>query len=356
MQNLLMKLRIRCLVVPFYTTNVDLNNQFARQSCRRRFEQHMSKCTIIFVCIFSLQCLELSGSKGWADTLERIGNASRKLPISTNLVLEKIAGDYDGCEGPLWVDDNEGGYLLYGAVHTNITYIWREDTGASELKNPSNEASAFKPAPDKLGTFIVAEQTTRRIVRYEKDGSTSLVADRYQGKRFNRPNDIAIHSNGSVWFTDPDYLFRIRPEEIKELDAQHIFRIDLKDTTVRSMDVSLDKPNGIAFTPDEKHLLVSDSSTNKVFRWAASKDGLGPRSVFVELPQNRLDGIRFDWEGNLWVAAADSVFIVSPEGEVFAKISMPIQPTAIEFGGPDRRTPFITTRQAVFRLVNPSKD
>lgn len=314
----------------------------------------MSKFTCIFVYIFSLQCLQSSGSTVWADTLESIGDASRTLPISTNLVLEKIAGDYDGCEGPLWVDDNEGGYLMYGAVHTNITYVWRENTGAIELKNPSNEASAFKPAPDKPGTFIVAEQTTRRIARYEMDGSVSLVSDRYQGKRFNRPNDIAIHSNGTVWFTDPDYLFRIRPGEIKELDAQHIFRIVLKNTTVQSMDASLDKPNGIAFTPDEKHLLVSDSSTNKVFRWEISKDRLGPRSVFVELPQNRLDGIRFDWEGNLWVAAADSVFIVSPEGEVFAKISMPIKPTAIEFGGPNRRTPFITTRKAVFRLINPS--
>lgn len=80
------------------------------------------------------------------------------------------------------------------------------------------------------------------------------------------------HSNGSVWFTDPDYLFRIRPEEIKELDAQHIFSIDLKNTTVQSMDASLGKPNGIAFAPDEKHLLVSDSSTNKVFKWEILKD------------------------------------------------------------------------------------
>ena len=311
--------------------------------------------SIISVGVLCLSCFALGGSTVWADTLERIGNASRKLPISTNLVLEKIAGDYNGCEGPLWVDDNEGGYLMYGAVHTNITYVWRENTGAIELKNPSNEASAFKPAPDKPGTFIVAEQTTRRIVRYEKDGSTNLVADRYHGKRFNRPNDIAIHSNGTVWFTDPDYLFRIRPEDIKELEAQHIFRIDLKNTTVQSMDASLNKPNGIAFTPDDKHLLVADSSTNKVFRWEIFKDGLGPRSVFAELPQKGLDGIRFDWEGNLWVAAADSVYIVSPEGEVFAKISMPIKPTAIEFGDPDRRTPFITTRQAVFRLINPSQ-
>ena len=311
---------------------------------------------IITVYFFLLYLFNSSDSRVSAGTIEHVGSASRKLPISTNLVLEKIAGDYNGCEGPLWVGDAEGGYLMYGAVHTNITYIWRENTGAIKLKNPSNEASAFKPAPDKLGTFIVAEQTTRRIVRYEKEGSISLVADRYQGKRFNRPNDIAIHSDGSVWFTDPDYLFRIRPEEIKELDAQQIFRIDLKDTIVQSMDASLNKPNGIAFTPDEKHVLVSDSSTNKVFKWEILKDRLSRRSVFAELPQKGLDGIRFDWEGNLWVAAADSIFIVSPEGGVFAKISMPIKPTAIEFGGPDRRTPFFTTRQAVFRLINPSQD
>lgn len=308
----------------------------------------------IFIGVLSLSCLAWGGSKVSADAIERVGEPSRTLPVSENLVLEKIAGDYNGCEGPLWVDDDEGGYLMYGAVHTNIAYIWRENTGAIELKNPSNEASAFKPAPDKPGTFIVAEQTTRRIVRYETDGFISLVANRFKGKLFNRPNDLTIHSDGSVWFTDPDYLFKSRPQETKELEAQHIFRIDLGDGSVQSMDASLNKPNGIAFTPDEKYVLASDTTTNKVFKWKIFKGRLGPRSVFVELPQDRLDGIKFDWKGNLWVAAADSIYIVSPDGTVFAKIAMPIKPTAIEFGGADRRTPFITTRQAVFRLVNPS--
>jgi gluconolactonase len=316
----------------------------------------MNNSSNIFMGVLCLYCLLWGVSTVSADSIERVGKATRELPISSNLVLEKIAGDYNGCEGPLWVEDDEGGYLMYGAVHTNIAYIWREGTGAIELKNPSNEASVFKPAPDKSGTFIVAEQTTRRIVRYEKDGSISLVADRFEGKQFNRPNDLTIHSDGSVWFTDPDYLFKQRPKETKELDAQHIFRIDLGDGSVQSMDASLDKPNGITFTPDEKYVLASDTSTSKVFKWEVLEDGLGPRSVFVELPQDRLDGIKFDWKGNLWVAAADSIYIVSPDGTVFAKIAMPIKPTAIEFGGTDRRTPFITTRQAVFRLVNPSKD
>ncbi len=101
------------------------------------------------------------------------------------------------------MEDDEGGYLMYGAVHTNIAYIWRESTGAVELKNPSNEASAFKPAPDKPGTFIVAEQTTRRIVRYETDGSISLVANRFEGRLFNRPNDLTIHSDGSCGLRIP---------------------------------------------------------------------------------------------------------------------------------------------------------
>ena len=304
--------------------------------------------------VLSLSCLAWGGSKVCADAIDRVGESSRTLPISENSILEKITGDYNRCEGPLWVEDDEGGYLMYGAVHTNIAYIWRESTGAVELKNPSNEASAFKPAPDKPGTFIVAEQTTRRIVRHETDGSISLVANRFEGRLFNRPNDLTIHSDGSVWFTDPDYLFKPRPQETKELAAQHIFRIDLKDKSVQSMDASLDKPNGITFSPDESSLFVTDSSTNKVFKWEVLKNGLGPRSVFVELPQDRLDGMKFDWKGNLWVAAADSIFIVSPDGTLFAKIAMPIKPTAIEFGGTDRRTPFITTRQAVFRLVNPS--
>ncbi len=289
-----------------------------------------------------------------AQSILRIGDSTRDLPVSENLILEKIAGgDYDGCEGPLWVDDSKGGFLLYGAVHTNIAFRWRESTGPVEFRNPSHEASAFKPDPERPGAFIVAEQTTRRIVRYEVDGSTSIIADNYKGKAFNRPNDLAIYSDGSIWFTDPDYLFKQRPHETKELSAQHIFRIDSESDQVTSMDASLSKPNGIAFSKDEKTLYVSDSATHFVYQWPILRNGrLGKRSIFVELPESRLDGIQFDAKGNLWVAAATSVYIVAPSGEVFAKIPLPLKPTAIAFGGEMGNTPYLTTRQAVFRLAS----
>jgi len=118
------------------------------------------------------------------------------------------------------------------------------------------------------------------------------------------------------------------------------------------MDASLNKPNGITFSVDEKHLYTSDSSTANVYRWPVLKNRtLGKRETFVELPERGIDGIKFDWQGNLWAAAKTHVYLVSPDGEVFAKIPMPIKPTAIAFGGADRRTPYITTRQAVFRLT-----
>jgi gluconolactonase len=243
---------------------------------------------------------------------------------------------------------------MYGAVHTNIVYQWSHAKGAIEFKNPSNEASAFALDPHNPGAFLVAEQTTRRIVRYNTDGSTTTVADRYQGKALNRPNDLTLHSDGSLWFSDPDYLFKPRPHEIKELDAQHIFRLDPQNGKLQSMDASLNKPNGITFSDDEKYLYASDSASPNVYRWSVLKNKiLGEKSVFVELPERGIDGIKFDWQGNLWAAAKTHVYIVSPSGEAFAKVPMPIKPTAIAFGGTDRRTPFITTREAVFRLAPP---
>ncbi|MEM9157580.1 MAG: SMP-30/gluconolactonase/LRE family protein, partial [Verrucomicrobiota bacterium] len=283
------------------------------------------------------------------------GNGLIQFIDPENLILEQIAGgDYDGCEGPLWVHNDEGGYLLYGAVHTNIVYKWTPAKGAVEYKNPSNEASAFVPDPHNPGAFLVPEQTTRRIVRYNTNGTVTTVADQYQGKSFNRPNDLVLHSDGSLWFSDPDWLFKQRPEEIKELDAQHIFRIDLKTGAVNSMDASLNKPNGIAFSHGERYLYATDSPTPRIYRWPVLPNKtLGPRETFASLAENGLDGIKFDKLGNLWVAAKQHVFIISPQGVPFAKIAVPIKPTAIAFGGPRNQTPYITTRKAVFRLTTP---
>lgn len=290
-----------------------------------------------------------------SQSIQVLKNSTRALPIPNNLILEKIAGgDYDGCEGPIWIDDDLGGHLMYGAVHTNIVYQWSPAKGAVKFKNPSNEASAFVPDPHNPGAFLVAEQTTRRIVRYNIDGSITTVADRYQGKRLNRPNDLTLHSDGSLWFTDPDYLFKPRPHEVKELDAQHIFRLDTQSGDIQSMDDSFNKPNGIDFSADEKYLYASDSASIDVYRWPVLKNQtLGKREIFATMPERGIDGIKFDWEGNLWVTGKANVYIVSPQGVPFAKIPMPIKPTAIAFGGPGRRTPYITTRQAVFRLTPP---
>lgn len=296
-------------------------------------------------------------SSASAQSIQRLDGTNHPLPVPENLILQKIAGgDYDGCEGPIWIDDDQGGHLMYGAVHTNIVYQWSPAKGAVEYKNPSNEASAFAPDPHNPGAFLVAEQTTRRIVRYNTDGSVSTVADRYQGKRLNRPNDLTLHSDGSLWFTDPDYLFKPRPHEIKELDAQHIFRLDPQSGDIQSVEASFNKPNGIDFSADETFLYASDSASIDVYRWPVLKDKtLGERSVFAKMPERGIDGIKFDWRGNLWVTGKENIYIVSPQGVPFAKIPMPIKPTAIAFGGSDRRTPYITTRQAVFRLIPPTK-
>ena len=262
-----------------------------------------------------------------------------------------IAGEFNGCEGAVWIQDAAGGHLRFGAVHTDVAFRWDPKNGLRGLRAPSYEASAFVPHP--RGGVIAAEQTTRRIVRYEQNGEVTTLAERFEGKRLNRPNDLALRADGSVWFTDPDYLFKVRPHETKELPGQFVFRLNPETGGLRAMVRDLILPNGIAFGPDESALYVGDSGTKLVYRWPLRVDDtLGPREEFVRVKNGPPDGIAFDREGNLWVACNRSVEIFSPAGKPLAELMLPgKRPASVAFGGPDGDWLFVCTRAAVYRLT-----
>ena len=201
---------------------------------------------------------------------------------------------------------------------------------------------------DLQGRLVSCEHLGRRIVRTEHDGSVTVLADRWQGKRLNSPNDVVVKSDGSVWFTDPDYGILANYEgdpASSEIGACYVFRIDPASGAVERVADDFVKPNGIAFSPDETHLYVVDSGGTNVKggplhirRFDVKGDGktLGASRVIAECKVGWYDGIRLDTSGRIWAGAGDGVHIIEPDGTMIGKIRIPEMVANITFGGVKR--------------------
>lgn len=266
--------------------------------------------------------------------------------ISTAIAEETrwqcLSSGHAGCEGAQWIGET----LHYAAHHDGFAFKWSESAGLVIWRKDSPEATSFRP--DGAGGFYVVEQTTRQLARWNEKGERiEVLADAFEGKKLNRPNDCVVKSDGSVWFTDPDWLFDKRPEDKKELPGQFVFRFDAKTQTLTKAAEGFDKPNGIVFSPDEKHLFITDTGTANVFRFPVHGDGtLGPREVFATFAEKGLDGLAFDPQGQLWVCTKDGIRIVALDGKAVGMLKTPGKPTSIAFG-PDGRVA-VTTREACF--------
>lgn len=311
-----------------------------------RVARHSSAIVFLFVALVA------RAASPWT-----IHDESFRSVVPADAQLEFIAGGFNGCEGAHWIaepGEPGGGHLRFGAVHTDVAFRWDEKNGLRGLRAPSFEASAFRPHP--AGGLIVAEQTTRQIVRYEHDGRVTVLIDRFEGKRLNRPNDIAVRRDGSVWFTDPDYLFKQRPQDLKELAGQYVFRFVPATGELRAVVTDLKLPNGIAFSPDESAVYLGDSGAGTVDRWPVQANGtLGVREAFVRPRHGGPDGVTVDAAGNVWIASAKAIEVFSPAGKPLAELAVPgKRPAATAFGGPRGEWLFICTREAVWRLkINP---
>lgn len=255
-----------------------------------------------------------------------------------------IGGGYAGSEGAQWNGDT----LHFAAHHDRLAFKWSERNGLSVWRDDSPEATSFRP--DGQGGYYVVEQTTRRLARWNAAGQmTEVLADAFEGRRLNRPNDAIVRSDGTVWFSDPDFLFTQRPAEVKELSEQNVYRLDPSTRQLTAAARGLGKPNGLAFSPDEKFLFVTDSSGSDILRFEVKADGtLGPREVFATLEVRGLDGLAFDPAGRLWCAALDGVHVFAPSGRDLGTIKLPAKPTAIAFAPAPARLVCVTTRDAAF--------
>ena len=284
--------------------------------------------------------------------------------VPADAALEKIAEGFIWAEGPVW--SRSGNYLLFSDVPKDRIVKWKAGEGTSIFLTPSGysgkepftgrEPGSNGLTYDKEGRLVFCQHGDRRISRIEKDGTRTTLVDNYEGKRLNSPNDLIYKSNGDLYFTDPPYgLPKTFDDPKKELSFQGVYRLS-RDGKLTLLTKELKAPNGIAFSPDEKKLYVSDSALKVWFVFDVKKDGtLSPGSILFDAGEmskkmpGSPDGLKVDTSGNIFSAAPGGVFIFAPDGTLLGRFDLGT-PTGNCAWGEDGSTLFITSNTLLYRI------
>ena len=283
--------------------------------------------------------------------------------VPANAKIEKIAGGFQFTEGPVWHPD---GYLLFSDPNNNVIYRWAPEGQVSVYRTKSGYKGVdigeyHQPGSngltiDRDGRLTINEHGNRRVTRLEKNGVLTVLADRYEGKRLNSPNDLVYRSDGALYFTDPPFgLPKVYDDPRKELPFSGVFC--LCQGKLRLVSKDLLGPNGLAFSPDEKFLYVDNWDVKKkvVMRYEVNSDGtLSKGKVFFDMAgapgEEALDGMKVDQSGNLYVSGPGGVWILSPQGKHLGMIQPTELPANMAWGDEDGRTLYMTARTSVYRI------
>jgi gluconolactonase len=273
--------------------------------------------------------------------------------------VERIAGGCRWAEGPVWLGDTR--QLIWSDIPNNRMLRWDEETGAASVfRGPSGHANGN--TRDRQGRLVTCEHGGRRVSRTEHDGAITTLLDRFEGKRLNSPNDVAVKSDGSIWFTDPNFgiVGYYQGEKAEPELPERIYRIDPANGVPSIVAEGISGPNGLAFSPDESTLYVIESrgDPRRILAYAVIGDGasLGPPRVLVEAGEGTPDGFRCDVEGNLWCGwgmgdpERDGVRVFSPDGTAIGHISLPERCANLCFGGRWRNRLFMTACSSVYAV------
>ena len=270
-----------------------------------------------------------------------------------NAPLKKLAEGFDWAEGPVWFGDQQ--CLLFSDIPNDRILRWSE-SGLTTFRAPANHSNGH--TRDRQGRLVSCEHGTRRVTRTEWDGSITVIADSYQGKRLNSPNDVVVSRDGAIWFTDPHYGIVSDYEGFKaeaELPCS-VYRVD-PDGTLQAVITDMACPNGLAFSPDESRLYVADTGRAfhsdpqhiLVFDMGTGRPTRG--SLFHKIEPGCADGIRVDDDGNLWSSARDGVHCIAPDGHLMGKILVPEIVSNLCFGGRAKHRLFITATTGLYSVV-----
>ena len=260
-------------------------------------------------------------------------------------------------EGPAWF--SAGRYLVFSDIPNNRLMRFDETNGiVSEFRSPSNYCNGN--TVDHEGRLVTCEHLTRRVTRTNHDGSITVIADAYQGKRFNSPNDVVVRSDGTIWFTDPTYGIMTDYEgdvAEPEQDGCHVYCADPLSGKVTRVATDFEKPNGLAFSPDETILYVADTGVSHktngpkhIRKFAINGLKLTDKGVFATCTAGLFDGFRVDRSGRIWSSAGDGVHCFDPDGTLIGKVLIPEMVSNVAFGGAKRNRLFITARQSLYSV------
>ncbi|MBN1671284.1 MAG: SMP-30/gluconolactonase/LRE family protein [Kiritimatiellae bacterium] len=267
--------------------------------------------------------------------------------VPAGATLRKLADGMQFVEGPVWVA-RAGGFLLFSDIPADEIKKWTTEDGLATFRKPSRQANGN--ILDLQGRLLTCEHLSRSVTRTEENGTVTTLADRFQGNRLNSPNDIAVKSDATIWFTDPPYGLKNRG---KELAGNYVFRLDPFDETLRVAADDFDRPNGLCFSPDEKRLYIADSGKPRHIRLFDVGHGgvLGNGRVFCTIETGAPDGIRCDSDGRVFSSAGDGIHIYAPDGKLIGKIRVPETPANLCFGGATGSTLFITARRSLYAIT-----
>ncbi len=270
--------------------------------------------------------------------------------VFETLEMEQVAGGYRFIEGPLWHPD---GYLLFSDIPANIIYRYVPGQVPTVWRTPSGHSNGL--TFDRQGRLVACEHGNRRVSRTagfgaDHDGTVEALATCYEGKRLNSPNDVVVRSDGRIFFTDPPY--GIEPDQA-ELGFNGVYRLDVNGTLHMLAD-DFDRPNGLAFSPDEHTLYVADTHRYhlRAFDVDASGNLSGDR-IFASMAspmEGGPDGIKVDVEGNIYSTGPGAVWVYQPDGTCVGAVVGPQRPANLAFGDADRRSLYITARTGLYRL------
>jgi gluconolactonase len=261
---------------------------------------------------------------------------------------------HTGCrwtEGPAYFP--AGRYLVFSDIPNDRILRYDETTGAvGVFRAPAGYANGH--TVDRQGRLISCEHGNRRVTRTEHDGSLTVLADRYRGNRFNSPNDVVERADGSIWFTDPSYGIDSDYEGHQapgEIGGCHVYRVTPRTGEVHIVADDFDRPNGLAFSLDERRLYVCDSRRHHIRRFDVAEDGgLSGGQVFATCDAGTFDGIRLDHTGRIWAAAHDGVHCFDPDGTLIGKLRLPETAANLTFGGPRRNDMFVTATSSLYSV------
>jgi len=278
--------------------------------------------------------------------------------VDENVELEQLGSGFTFTEGPIW---NPEGFLLFSDMPGDTRRRWDEQGGVTVVASPSNKGNGM--TLDANGRLIVCEHSTSSVVRMDPDGlggGREVLASHYRGKELNSPNDVIVHSSGSIYFSDPTYgrMPGFGVEREQELDFQGVYRIPAGGGDTELLVDDFGQPNGLCFSPDESLLYINDTTKAHIRVFDVRPDGSidGGRVLAENIgtasleKMDLVDGMKLDERGNIWITGPQGVWVLSPEGEHLGVVQIPESVGNLHWGGPDWSWMFVCATSGLYRF------